>query len=219
MSTGELQIVARAPTASGRGMRSTASRIPAGGWGCRSTQCDEIPVRGKVVFIPAPGLYRTCCSWQLSTIFPQVFAFRRFAPSARPLMRPRQPNGRENGNISDAWTISAEKKPFFRPNHEKSALWPKNRRYFGHLTETVRKSAVFSAASSKTPVIPYSHPLKFPSISLLLSGNDEACEKIETTVPVNQSTVLGILNNEPYICKKCRYLISSIASRPSEPGI
>ena len=39
-------------------------------------------------YCTAPGLYRTCCSWQLFAIFPQVFAFRRFASSARPLMRP-----------------------------------------------------------------------------------------------------------------------------------
>ena len=30
-----------------------------------------------VVFISAPGLYRTCCSWQLFAIFVQVFAFQQ----------------------------------------------------------------------------------------------------------------------------------------------
>ena len=38
-------------------------------------------------YCTAPGLYRTCCSWQLFAVFSQVFAFRKFAPSARPLMR------------------------------------------------------------------------------------------------------------------------------------
>ena len=36
-------------------------------------------------YCTAPGLYRTCCSWQLFAIFSHS---SKFAPSARPLMRP-----------------------------------------------------------------------------------------------------------------------------------